>query len=232
MTTIHHPDYDWVLFDADDTLFNFDAERGLRLMFSRYGVDFGPAEFADYSAANVPLWQAYQAQQIDAETLQSRRFAAWGQRLGVAPLRLNQQYLLAMADICEMLPGANELLRCLQGRAKLGIITNGFSALQRIRLDKVGLTELIDVLVISEEVGAPKPEKAIFEHALAQMNHPQRTRVLMVGDNPHTDVQGGLNAGLHTCWLNCHGVARPEGIDPHYEVKSLPELQQLLCRAA
>jgi len=232
MSSPKHPDYDWVLFDADDTLFNFDALRGLRLMFSQYGVDFGPAEFADYSAANIPLWQAYQARQIDAETLQRQRFACWGQRLGVAPLVLNQQYLLVMAEICEMLPGAAELLACLRGHAKLGIITNGFSALQRIRLEKVGLTELIDVLVISEEVGAPKPEKAIFEHALAQMDNPQRSRVLMVGDNPHTDVLGGLNAGLHTCWLNSLGAPRPDGIIPHFEVNSLPELQQLLCLAA
>ena len=93
---------------------------------------------------------------------------------------LNEAFLNAMADICA-LPGAVSLLDSLKGKVKLGIITNGFTALQQIRLERTGLRDHFDALVISEEVGVPKPDPRIFDYALAQAGNPDRDRVLMVG---------------------------------------------------
>ncbi|WP_345866395.1 pyrimidine 5'-nucleotidase [Shewanella algae] len=221
--------YQWVLFDADETLFQFDAPRGLKLMFSRQGVDFSNADYAEYQQTNAPLWVAYQDGKISASELQLTRFSHWAKRLGRTPFELNSAFMTAMADICEPLPGAAELLDSLKGRARLGIITNGFTELQQVRLQKTGFAEHFDLLVISEEVGLAKPDPGIFEHALAKMQQPERKRVLMVGDNPHSDILGGLQAGLDTCWLNVKGEAAPEGIKPHIEVRSLSELQRQLC---
>ena len=60
------------------------------------------------------------------------------------------------------------------------------------------------------------------------MGQPNRDAILMVGDNPHSDIQGGLNAGIDTCWLNRLGEDKPDNITPHYEVGSLTELQKML----
>jgi 5'-nucleotidase len=120
------------------------------------------------------------------------------------------------------------LLKALHGKVKLGIVTNGFTKLQQVRLDRTGLKEYFDVLVISEQVGFAKPHQAIFEHSLALMGHPEREKVLMIGDNPDSDILGGLNAGLNTCWLNRQNRVSPEGISPHFQVTSLAELEQLL----
>ncbi|MGB2080015.1 MAG: pyrimidine 5'-nucleotidase [Vibrio sp.] len=223
-------DLDWVLFDADETLFRFDGKRGLKMMFSRHGVELTEQDLADYQSINAPLWVAYQNGEISAKTLQVTRFESWAKRLNVSAEQLNHDYMMAMADICEPLDGALNLMEALHGKVKLGIITNGFTALQDIRLERTGFKHFFDLLVISEQVGVAKPDVAIFEYALERMpTRPQASRVLMVGDNPHSDILGGQNAGMKTCWLNEHGKEIPEGVMPSMIVPNLDQLKKQLC---
>lgn len=223
--------YGWILFDADDTLFHFDAFSGLQLMFSRYGAEFGEHDYHAYQIVNKPLWVDYQNGAISAQQLQRRRFQPWAEKLQIAADELNSAYMAAMAEICTPIAGAVSLLATLSGRSKLGIITNGFTELQQARLDRTGLAHHFDVLVISEEVGMVKPNREIFDHALALMGSPARDQVLMVGDNPESDIQGGMNAGLDTCWVNVHGKPAPEAVVPTYQVTTLAELERLLLAA-
>lgn len=220
--------YQWILFDADETLFHFDAFAGLKQMFCAFEVDFGRQDYEHYQTINKPLWVDYQAGKITAAQLQNRRFAQWAGKLGVSTQRLNSEFLQAMADICALLPGAEALIAALKGKVKMGIITNGFTELQTIRLQRIGLEDVFYPLVISEQVGLAKPDIGIFEYAFKQMDHPPKEHILMVGDNPHSDILGGINAGIDTCWLNIHGDDKPDGIEPHYQVNSLGQLQQLL----
>lgn len=220
--------YDWILFDADETLFEFDAYRGLQQMFVRYDVDFSKNDFIEYQSLNKPLWDQYQQGAITATQLQHQRFQAWAQRLSQSPVQLNSDFLAAMAEICQPLHGVTNLLNALRGRVKLGIITNGFTELQQVRLERTGFLEHFDLLVISEQVGVAKPHPDIFEHALAAMGSPARDRVLMVGDNPDSDIVGGHLAGLHTCWLNADNKPTPNYINPHYQVASMAELERKL----
>ena len=220
--------YTWILFDADDTLFHFDAFSGLKLMFSQFGVTFNKQDYEEYEAINKGLWVDYQNGTINAEQLQNQRFNSWAIKLNCSPQDLNRTFLAAMAEICIPLEGAVNLLNALKGKAKLGIITNGFTELQQTRLERTGLRDHFELVVISEEVGFAKPHPAIFDHTLSIMGHPTREQVLMVGDNPASDILGGMNAGLHTCWLNPHDKPLPEGIMPHYQVSSLAELEHLL----
>lgn len=220
--------YDWILFDADETLFHFDAFKGMQLMFERKGVLFTEQDFAQYQEVNKPLWVDYQNGDITAAQLKHTRFAEWAEKLATTTTELNSAFLEAMADICTPLPGAKELLDALTGRAKLGIITNGFTELQAIRLQRTGMSEYFDHVIISEEVGVAKPDHGIFAYALDKMGNPAKNRVLMVGDNPHSDILGGLNFGIETCWLNATGASAVEGIEPHYHVRSLHELKDIL----
>lgn len=220
--------YRWILFDADDTLFHFDAFQGLRLMFSHFELDFTAHDYERYQQVNKPLWVDYQAGRITAGQLQTVRFEAWAARLDVEAAHLNARFLAAMAQTCTLLPGAAALVEALTGKARMGIVTNGFTALQTARLERTGLKDAFSPVVISEQVGVAKPDRRIFEHALALMGHPPREQVLMVGDNPHSDIRGGLDAGIDTCWVNAHGHDAAEGITPHHEVRDLMELQALL----
>lgn len=218
--------YDWILFDADETLFSFDAHAGLRAMLKAYGVEAEDCDFEEYQVTNRPLWVDYQEGRITAAEIQLRRFASWAERLRVSPLTLNSAFLAAMADICRPLEGAVALLDSLRGRARLGIITNGFGELQQIRLQRAGLQEHFDVVIVSEVVGVAKPHPEIFRHALGQMGGPAPERVLMVGDNLDTDIRGGVAAGLDTCWINWHG--RAAHFAPTFEVDSLEQLRNFL----
>ncbi|MBU2711010.1 pyrimidine 5'-nucleotidase [Zooshikella harenae] len=220
--------YEWILFDADETLFHFDAFGGLQRMFAQFNVEFSTDDYQAYQDVNKPLWVDYQNGDITAQQLQHQRFATWSDKLKVSAKDLNSAFLSAMADICKPLEGANSLVSALYGKVKLGIITNGFSELQQIRLERLGLREYFDILVISEQVGFAKPHQAIFEHALSVMGQPERNKVLMVGDNPDTDILGGINAGFETCWLNVNENPTPEAIMPGYQVSSLTELEQRL----
>ncbi|MFB0710941.1 pyrimidine 5'-nucleotidase [Buttiauxella noackiae] len=223
--------WDWILFDADETLFTFDAFGGLQRIFLDYSVTFTAQDFQDYQAVNKPLWTDYQNGTISALQLQHQRFEGWSERLSVPAGDLNAAFLNAMAEICVPLPGAVSLLNALKDKVKIGIITNGFTALQQIRLERTGLRDYFDLLVISEQVGVAKPDRKIFDYTFEQMGQPPRDRVLMVGDTAESDILGGMNAGIATCWLNAHGRSLPEGIMPTWEVTSLSELERLLCNS-
>ncbi|MBP9726579.1 MAG: pyrimidine 5'-nucleotidase [Gammaproteobacteria bacterium] len=145
--------YEWILFDADETLFQFDAFSGLRLMFSKFDLDFSEQDYQEYQAINKPLWVDYQNHQITAKELQCRRFDLWAKKLNTVSEDLNSAFLASMAEICAPLEGAVSLLEALQGKVKLGIITNGFTELQQVRLELTGLKKYFDFIVISEEVG-------------------------------------------------------------------------------
>ena len=222
--------WDWIFFDADETLFTFDSFTGLQRMFLDYSVTFTAEDFQDYQAVNKPLWVDYQNGAITSLQLHRQRFVGWGEQLNVPPEELNDAFMNAMAEICAPLPGAVSLVNALHGKVKMGIITNGFTSLQQIRLERTGLRDRFDLLVISEEVGVAKPDPRIFDYALEQAGSPDRSRVLMVGDTAESDILGGINAGLSTCWLNAHHREQPAGIEPTWTVASLSELEQLLCK--
>ena len=222
--------WDWIFFDADETLFTFDSFTGLQRMFLDYSVTFTAEDFQDYQAVNKPLWVDYQNGAITSLQLQRQRFVGWGEQLNVPPEELNDAFMNAMAEICAPLPGAVSLVNALHGKVKMGIITNGFTSLQQIRLERTGLRDRFGLLVISEEVGVTKPDPRIFDYALEQAGSPDRSRVLMVGDTAESDILGGINAGLSTCWLNAHHREQPAGIEPTWTVASLSELEQLLCK--
>lgn len=221
--------YQWILFDADETLFHFDAFAGLQRMFLGYGVEFGKEQFIEYQLVNKPLWVQYQDNEITAFQLQETRFEGWAKKVGVTPKAMNSAFMMAMAEICTPLDGARELLdSLLESNVKMGIITNGFTELQKIRLEKTEFSHYFELIIISEQVGIAKPDKRIFEHTFSMMGEVDLSAILMVGDNPDSDVLGGMNAGIDTCWLNEAGKTCPEGVEPTYTVGSLVALQTIL----
>ena len=221
--------YKWILFDADETLFHFDNFAGLKHMFARHGVTFEKVEYDEYQVVNKQLWVDYQNNQINAEQLQTRRFKLWSDRLAISPKELNKQFLDAMAEICKTLPGAVELVSYLHANSiKMGIITNGFVQLQAVRLERTGFLPYFAPVVTSESVGVAKPHPKIFEHAFEQMGSPNKEHVLMVGDTLESDILGGNNFGIDTCWLNHHNKEHPKEITPTHQIRSLVELQSWL----
>ncbi|MBE2893489.1 pyrimidine 5'-nucleotidase [Pasteurellaceae bacterium NCTC 11878] len=222
--------YDWVFFDADETLFSFDAFRGLQLLLADYGVGFSAQDFAEYQQLNKPLWAQYNQGQISAQHLQTARFADIALKLRVSAEELNHQFLLKMAEICQPLPNVVMMLETLRALGcQLGIITNGFTALQQLRLERTGLAHHFAFVAISEQVGVAKPQVEIFDYALQCANNPPKSAVLMVGDSLETDIQGAFNAGVASCWLNAKRL-ESSTLTPTFEIQSMAQLPALIIQ--
>lgn len=216
--------YQWILFDADETLFSFRSFGGLQKVLARYGLEFNEQDYAAFQAVNQRLWIAYQNQEIDAEGLQRQRFSRLAALTGEDPLKLNALLMEEMALLSLPLENTVATLQALQGKCKMGIITNGFNAMQQKRLDNTQTAPFFELLVVSENVGIAKPDKRIFEYAFAQMGNVDKHRILMVGDTLSSDIVGGQNAGIDTCWFNPHQKPNDSDVRPTYEIHSMLQL--------
>ncbi|MGX2950229.1 pyrimidine 5'-nucleotidase [Ursidibacter sp. B-7004-1] len=220
--------YQWILFDADETLFSFNSFLGLKVMMERYGVPFNEQDYEQFQAVNKPLWVAYQNKEITAQDLQRIRFEKIAQQTGQEPLALNQELMAEMALVSLPLEGVKEMLDSLFGKVKMAIITNGFHSLQQKRLENTALNKYFDLVVVSETVGAAKPAPQIFESAFAQMGNVDKHAILMVGDTLSSDVQGGINVGIDTCWFNPTQQPNQTTIQPTYEIASILDLVKIV----
>ncbi|MAD53199.1 MULTISPECIES: pyrimidine 5'-nucleotidase [unclassified Idiomarina] len=223
--------YDWVVFDADETLFRFDAKRGLTQLLQSYDVDFTEAHFNRFKEVNAPLWEAFQRGEISAADIKSRRFVDWEDRLGVSSTELNRQFMAQMGTISSTLDGAGSMLAALDDKVRMGIITNGFVDLQQERLATHQFEQFFQFVVVSEALGVAKPHPEIFHHTHREhiSEEVPTSRILMVGDNPYSDILGGQRAGWHTCWLNEHQATCPEQVKPNHTIRHLSELVELVA---
>ncbi|MGL6419726.1 pyrimidine 5'-nucleotidase [Aeromonas allosaccharophila] len=205
------PSYDWVLFDLDETLLDFPVAEALARTLTIYGVEADDAAMAQYHTINHGLWQQYNDGEIDATALQQTRFALFAQQIDADPMAMNNTFLAQIVALSMPLEGVLDTLQQLRSKVRMGIITNGFSVPQRGRLGKLGWSEWFEPLVISDEIRVTKPDPAIFQHTLSLMGQPDPARVLMVGDNPKTDIAGAAAQGLATCWYNPERQAGDSG---------------------
>ncbi|HGO5824041.1 TPA: pyrimidine 5'-nucleotidase [Mannheimia haemolytica] len=220
--------YQWILFDADETLFSFNSYLGLKAMLTRYQIDFSEQDYQQFQAVNKPLWVAYQNNEITAQDIQTRRFAKLSAQTGVEPLKLNQELMAEMALVSKPLEGVLEMLNALYGKVKMGIVTNGFTDLQQKRLENTDTAHFFDIVVISEQIGAAKPDRQVFDYAFALMDEFDKTKVLMVGDTLASDILGGNNAGIDTCWVNLHHAENNTQIKPTYEIHDIRQITQIV----
>ncbi|HGO5853505.1 TPA: pyrimidine 5'-nucleotidase [Mannheimia haemolytica] len=220
--------YQWILFDADETLFSFNSYLGLKAMLARYQIDFSEQDYQQFQAVNKPLWVAYQNNEITAQDIQTRRFAKLSAQTGVEPLKLNQELMAEMALVSKPLEGVLEMLNALYGKVKMGIVTNGFTDLQQKRLENTDTAHFFDIVVISEQIGAAKPDRQVFDYAFALMDEFDKTKVLMVGDTLASDILGGNNAGIDTCWVNLHRADNNTQIKPTYEIHDIRQIIQIV----
>lgn len=220
--------YQWILFDADETLFSFNSFIGLKTMLKRYGIDFSEQDYAEFQAVNKPLWVAYQNKEITAEQLRQRRFAKLSAQIDKDAESLNHELMAEMAIVSQPLPQVIETLNALHGKVKMGIITNGFESMQAKRLANTHTTHFFEFVVVSEKVGVAKPDPKIFDYAIAQMGNVDKSQILMVGDTFSSDIVGANNVGIDSCWFNHENHHNESEIRPTYEIKNMLELVDIM----
>lgn len=226
------PRYRWLLFDADGTLFDYERAEAAALgqALRQIGVAFEPGCLAAYRRINQALWQALERGEITPGALKVRRFELLLAAIGVVhpAADLSETYLRCLAACSDLMDGAEEVLRTLQGQYRLAIVTNGLQVVQRSRLARSAIRDCIAELIISEEIGAAKPAKEFFDAAFARLGLPRKHEVLMIGDNWTSDIEGAARYGLDTCWFNPARRSRPASLAVTVEIASLRELPEWL----
>lgn len=224
--------YDWLLLDADNTLFDFDRCEGkaLQRALEDYGIPFSDDHHATYNVINKQCWRDYEEQKISKAELRLRRFELFFNSIGVSldPDEFGRNYLVHLSTAAFLLEGALDLLQELQPKYQLALVTNGLKEVQRPRLTAGALSDFFDVIIVSDEIGHAKPHAPFFEYTFDQIGRPEKERVLIVGDNINADIKGGLDYGIHACWFNPKEQAHPQDIQPTYEIQRLNELLTLL----
>ena len=223
--------YPWLLFDADDTLFDYRRAETDALIgaFEAQGIPFEPAWLPAYQRVNAAAWRALEQGRVTSARLRVMRCEQLGAELGLAldPIEFSAVYLRQLSMQAHLMDGALELLESVRAAHRIAIITNGLSDVQRPRLASSPLAGIVGPIVISEEVGAAKPDPAIFAIALARMGGPDPRDVLVIGDSLSSDIAGGVAARLDTCWFNPRGLPRGD-VAPTYEIAHLAQLPGIL----
>ena len=224
--------YPYLLFDADNTLFDFDqAERNAHLLLCRaHGLAFSEEGYQLYHKCNADLWRDFDRGLCTKEYLLVERFrrylAITGERAD--PEALNRDHLRALGEGAMLLPGAEELCRVLSKDHRLYLLTNAVASVQKTRFTNSAIAPYFQGVFISEEVGVGKPDPAYFEYVFRAVPGLTRDNALVIGDSLTSDIQGANNAGLPCCWFNPKGQPRPQGLRIDYEIRALEELYAIV----
>jgi YjjG family noncanonical pyrimidine nucleotidase len=224
-----------VLFDADGTLFDFDRAQAAALS-GAFGLAPDSSRAAALSsrfrAHNREVWAEHERGLIGKDALRTERFRRLKEELGFPEdiESLAARFLELLAEQAILIPGAEQAIAaCRERGLKLGLATNGFSAVQRGRLSRSPLRAAFDGIFISEEMGSQKPDRAYFEACLAALGA-SADEALFVGDSPEADIAGAAGAGMRSVWINAEGRAYPPALPkPSGELSSIGEFPRYLA---
>ncbi|MEG0735410.1 MAG: YjjG family noncanonical pyrimidine nucleotidase [Longicatena sp.] len=179
---------------------------------------------------NKELWNAYEDGEISREEVIYSRFGKLFQELGIQDdgIQFEDDYQDRLAHGHEMMEYAMEVVQALYQDVDLYIASNGVSATQYQRLDESGLRPYFKDVFVSEEIGYQKPDVAYFDTCFKRIGEVNKRNVLIIGDSLSSDIQGGINAGIDTCWYHPRQEVKETTLKSTYEITDLRELYKIL----
>ena len=223
--------YEWIMFDVDNTLLDYDAAEKLALKntLQTFGIKWKDEILPYYQEINKILFKQLEKGEISSNTLRIKRFELLFYEFDITHdvSLFAEKYLNHFSNGSMLLPTVKKVIVKLYKSFKLIILTNGISDVQRTRINKSGIGHCFSELVISDEVGVSKPNKGIFEYAFVKMSNPEKNKVLIVGDSLSSDIKGGSTYGIDTCWYNPKNASTKDKIYT-YEIKDFSELESIV----
>lgn len=225
--------YPYLLFDADDTLFDFPkaSSRAFSIMCRANDIPETPAVYQLYHEINAVLWNAFEQGEVSKAFVTHERYVRFLKALNLSrdPSKCNNDYLSALGEVVFPLPFAEEVCRTLSERGhSLYIVTNAVASVQRSRLNHCSFGPLFIDAFISEDAGASKPDKAYYDYVRSHIPGLNPENTLLIGDSLATDIRGANNAGLPCCWFNPQKKPAPTDLSIDYEIHDLRELLTLV----
>ncbi len=223
---------EFLFLDLDDTILDF--HKAERIAIAKTIRDFGvePTEevLARYHVINKWHWEQLELGTMTRPEVLENRFGVLFSELGVEANKTAcaRAYEQNLSIGHYFLPGAEEAVDALSKKYRLFLASNGTASVQRGRMTSANLYRFFEKVFVSQEIGHNKPSKAYFEAAFSQIPGFDKSKCLMVGDSLTSDIRGGINAGIKTCWVNPSHAPHPADIHPDYEIEYLHQLDALL----
>lgn len=233
--------YEVVLLDIDDTLFDYQKAEEKAMYETFYELGFFEKNskkdyekfVKEYEIINLKLWNELEKGKINIENLKINRFKETFNKINLNyydEKEFSKKYLEKLGEGTYLFDGAEKFVKYLSEKNyKLAIITNGIKEVQIPRIKNLKINKYIETIIISEEVGASKPNPLIFEKALEKLEYRgEKNKVIMIGDSQTADIKGANNFEIDSCWINLVKRKKNETINATFEVESYEELYEIL----
>ncbi len=223
-----------LLWDIDGTLLNFSAaeKAAIRSLFQEYGLGECPEEMLQrYSRINKAYWERLEKGEITKPEVLIGRFRDFFETEGLNDAiasEFNDKYQLRLGDTIVYCDDSLKIVESLRGKVKQYAVSNGTIAAQSKKMRLSGLGELMDGIFLSEQLGIEKPNVEFFNKVFKTIGPVDKNQVMIVGDSLTSDICGGNNAGIVTCWYNPEGAAAVKGYRVDHEISDLHEIFDLL----
>lgn len=225
---------EFLLLDLDDTILDFHkAERiAIAKTIRDFGVEPTDELLSRYHAINKWHWEQLELGNMTRAQVLEGRFTMLFAELGAAvdATAVARTYERNLSIGHYFLPGAEEAVDALHKKYRLFLVSNGTASVQKGRMTSANLCRFFEKVFVSQEIGYNKPAKAYFDACFVQIPGFDPDKAIIVGDSLSSDIQGGINAGIKTCWINPTHAAPKNGIVPDYEIEALHQLPALLER--
>jgi len=227
--------YGLVLFDIDGTLLDFDkAERvGMKETLTRFGLRNDDEIIDSYNEINIHHWKMFERRELSLDDLLIKRHEALFERYGFKQdaAKFNDYYESRLKNCGYLVEHALDVLDYVKSKpCKMAIVTNGIYETQTNRIMLSNLNEYFKHVYISEKIGYCKPQKEIFEHIFKDIGGDiKKENALIVGDSLTSDIKGGNNFGIDTCWVNLKKLENDLNVKVDYEVQSLLQLKDIIA---
>lgn len=229
--------YEYLLFDADNTLLDFTMAEYLAFRYTAEseGLAFSEELYSAYSVINDGLWKKLEKNETTLEKLKLERFRLLLLSIGYVENeetmakadRLRDCYTESLGEQTCLIDGAEEVCKELSKRYTMVLVTNGIAKIQHSRIDNSAIKPYFKDVFISEEIGAAKPSPAYFDAVFAALGMPPKEKCLVIGDSLTSDCDGAIGYGLDICRYNPKGES-DKGRQITYTVSKLSELTELL----
>jgi len=224
--------YETLLFDLDHTLLDSDASEiaAYAHTMATIGLPNPDDHFERYLRINHAMWAAVERGELQPSEVRFKRFEQFVDEVGITadPVAMADAFVWGLGAFGELYDGARVVLEQLAGQVQIAMVTNGLSDVQRARIERLDLDHFFDAVVISSEVGVTKPRPEIFDITFELLGHPPKQSALMIGDSLTSDIRGGSDYEIATCWLNWRGSpARPDLAITH-EITQIAQLVDIV----
>ena len=226
------PRYPYLLFDADNTLFDFDRADHLAFAASceAVGIEYSEELLRRYWVHNDACWTMFDRGEATKDFICLERFRRFFAELGIGadPVAANDAHLKTLSTCAFPTPHSVEVCRTLSKTHRLFLITNAVASVQRGRLARAEIRPYLEAAFISEEAGAQKPTKEYFDYVFAHIDGITKENCLVIGDSLTSDIQGANNYGLPCCWYNPKHIVNDYNLRVDFEIFDLFDLVQIV----